>query len=189
MPAHTDRPRFDQSQFADLRFRQDRRRAPRPIGVTLIATFQILKGTVLLLTAIMLRWYPGDVLGPQSIFYPVLYVATRGNTVVLQAASQGSNILPGFFFLLGSYITATGFGLLQLQKWARRTVMFNSSMTLLLWAKATLLNSSPSFGTSGLGGTSSDLTNFYILLFFDVLVFAYLIRSNAADVFEIRSRA
>jgi hypothetical protein len=184
-----DRPRFDQSQFADIRFKEERKRAARPGGVGLIAGFQLIKGAVLVLTALVLHWNPNEVLSPQSPFYPILYVATRGNVVLLNAAVQGSNILPAFFFILGSYLSAIGLGLWQIQKWARRTVMFTSGMTLLLWAKATLLDSAPSFVTSSYGTSSPDLKDFYILLFFDLVVFAYLVRGSIADLFDKRAFA
>jgi hypothetical protein len=178
---------MNHSQFSGAKYKVEQRRLERPGGVTIVACFQILKAGVLLLTGMLLRWKPEVVDSSQSVLYPLLYVATRGKYAVLNAAMQGANMLPGLIFLFGLYLAVIGSGLWQLKEWARRTVMFTCGMTLLLWAKSTLLPSTSGAGISGLSSASPDLQNFHILLFFDAVVFVYLIRSNTAEVFEARA--
>jgi hypothetical protein len=175
---------MNQSQFSGARYKVQQQRLERPGGVTLIACFQILKAGVLLLTATLLQWKPEVVDSSRSVLYPLLYVATRGRYAALNAAMNGANLLPGLIFLFGLYLAVIGSGLWQLKKWARRTVMFTCGMTLLLWAKSTFL---PSTLSSGLSSASPDLQNFHILLFFDAVVFVYLIRGDTAEVFEARA--
>lgn len=171
-------------QFSGARYKVQQQRLERPGGVIIVACFQILKAAVLLLTGMLLRWKPDVVDNSRSVLYPLLYVATRGKYAALNAAIQDTNLLPGLIFLFGLYLAVIGSGLWQLKQWARRTVMFTCGMTLLLWAKSTIL---PSTLSSGLSFASSDLQNFHILLFFDGMVFVYLIRGATAKVFEARA--
>src|SRR5580692_10499858 len=105
---------MNRGQSSGFRYKVEQRRLVRPIGVILVACFQLLKGAVLLLTGILLRWKPEFVNSSQSILYPLLYVATRGNYPALKTAMQGANLLPGLIFFLGFYLAIIGFGLWEL---------------------------------------------------------------------------
>jgi hypothetical protein len=177
---------MNNGQFSGVRYKVEPQRLDRPGGVTLVACFQLLKAGVLLLTGMLLRWKPEFVDSSQSILYPLLYVATRGNYTALNTAMQGANLLPGLIFLLGIYLAVIGSGLWQLKKWARRTVMFTCGLTLLLSAKAILWPSTPGAGIFPLT-SASDLQYFHLLLFFDGAVFIYMCRRKTAELFEARA--
>lgn len=172
------------SQFSSPRYKVGQRSLERPGGVTVVASFQVVKAGNLLLTGMLLRCKPELVDSSESVLYPLLYVATRGKYAALSAAMQGANLLPGLMVFLGLYLGMIGSGLWHLQNWARRSVLLTCGMTLLLWAKSTLLPGTAGVGVSSLGSARPDLQNFHILLFLDAAVFVYLIRSNTSEVFE-----
>jgi hypothetical protein len=145
----------------------------------LVGCFQILKAAVLLLTGIMLRWRPEVVVNSQSVLYPLLYIAMRGNSSIIDEVMQGGNVLPVLISVWGLYLGVLGSGLWQMKMWARRSVVFTSGITLLLYAKAVFLPS-----TQGFGSYSPDLQNLHLLLFFDAVIFVYLMRGNIADSFH-----
>ena len=151
----------------------------RPLGITLISTVQLLKGAVLLVTAILLRVKPELVNGPDSPLTPLLYVATRGRYDSISAALEGSHALPGLVLFLGFYLGAVGFGLLWMNAWARRTLILNSGVTLALWAKTTL-------SQNGAAQAAPDMTSFYVLLGVDAAVFLYLLPGSTAIWFQRR---
>lgn len=171
-------------QSSGARYKVEQRQLDRPGGVAIVACFQLLKAGVLVFTGMLLWWKPSVVDSSQSILYPLLYVATRGNYAALNAMMKGANLLPGLIFLLGLYLSAIGSGLWQLKKWARRNVIFTCSLTLLLWAKSTLLPSAPGVSTFPL---SPDLRSFHILLLCDGVIFLYLVGGKTAAAFETRS--
>ena len=167
------------SQFSGAIRRGEQRRMERPWGVALVACFQVLKGGVLLLAGLTLRLKPEEMFSSQSVLYPFLYVAMRGNSSVINAVMQGGNVLPGLIVIWGLYLGILGSGLWQMKGWARRSVMFTSGITLLLYGKAIFLPD-----TSGPSSSSQDLQNFHILLFFDAIIFIYLLRPNATESFR-----
>ena len=170
-------------QFSGVSQRIEPRRLERPWGITLVVCFQVLKAAVLLLTGITLRLKPEVVVDSQSVLYPLLYVAMRGNSSIIDAVMQGGNVLPSIIAIWGLYLGALGSGLWQMKGWARRSVVFTSGITLLLYAKAILLPT-----TQSLSSSSPDLLNLNLLLFFDAVIFFYLMRGNTADFFEARIR-
>jgi len=159
--------------------RTDRRRLERPWGVTLVACFQILKGGVLLFTAVMLRLNPDALASSHSTLDPLLFVAMRGNSSVMNAVLQGGDMLSGLVAIWGIYLGALGSGLWRMKVWARRSVMFTSGITFLLFAKATFFPN-----LADVSSPSPDLQNVHILLFFDVIIFAYLMSGNTAQSFQ-----
>lgn len=169
------------SHFSGTLRKIEQRRMARPWGVTLVVYFQVLKAAVLLFTGITLRLKPELVVNSESVLYPLLYVAMRGNSSVIDAVMQGGNVLPAIIVAWGLYLGTLGSGLWQMKGWARRSVVFTSGITLLLYAKAILLPSTP-----GLNSSSPDLLNVHLLLFFDAVIFFYLMRGNTADFFEAR---
>ena len=148
----------------------------------LVVCFQILKAAVLLLTGIMLRWRPEVVVNSRSVLYPLLYIAMRGNSSIINEVMQGGNLLPVLISVWGLYLGVLGSGLWQMKMWARRSVVFTSGITLLLYAKAVFLPGTPDFGSY-----SPDLQNLHLLLFFDAVIFVYLMRGNIADSFRARA--
>ncbi len=167
------------------RVEQERRahepaKVARPVGITAIAVIQFVKAAVLVLTGSLLRLKP-EVVGPDSVLYPLLYFATRGKYDALTAALQGGNALPGLLFVLGLYLGAIGVGVLFLSGWARRTLIFTCGMTLALWAKTSLWPDAAAAASA-----PPDMKNFYVLLVVDAGVFLYLLRGNTAEVFEAR---
>ena len=162
--------------------RTDRRRLERPWGVALVACFQILKGGVLLFTAVMLRLNPDALVSSHSTLDPLLFVAMRGNSSVMNAVLQGGDMLSGLVAIWGIYLGALGSGLWRMKVWARRSVMFTSGITFLLFAKASLF---PSLADV----SSPDLQNVHIVLFFDVIIFAYLMSGNTAQSFQPAAKA
>ena len=102
------------------RLMEQQRRAARPEklnipgGIMAIAGLQFLKGAVLVLTGTLLRLKPELVAGPDSLLYPLLYLATRGKYDAMSAALQGGNVLPGLLMFLGLYLEAIGGGMLLL---------------------------------------------------------------------------
>lgn len=174
---------MSERRSSSVQFKLEQPRPGRPGGITVVASFQILKAGILLLTGMLLRYKPSMVSSSESVLYPLIYVATRGHYAALSVAMQGTNLLSGLMLFLGLSLGVTGSGLWRLRKWARRSVMLTCGMTLLVWAKSVLLLSSAGVATSA----SPDLQNFHLLLFLDAAVFLYLIRSNTSDVF--RSKA
>ena len=177
---------MNNGQSSGFRYRVEQRQLDRPVGVILVACFQLLKAGVLLLTGILLRWKPEFVDSSQSILYPLLYVATRGNYAAIKTAMQGANLLPGLIFLLGFYLAVIGFGLWELKQWARRTVMFTCGLTLLLSIKSILWPGT--FGSIFPITSASDLQYVHIPLFFDAVVFLYLCRGKTAEFFKARAQ-
>ena len=175
---------MDQSEKEAIRrlIEQDRRakkskRPARPISITLIAGLQFLKAVVLLLTGVLLKVEPNMVSNPDSLFHSLLYVATRGRYDSLQAALQGEDLVTGVVVLLGLYLAAIGLGLLHVNAWARRTLIFSCGLTLALAAKSSL---SPDLVTMA----SPDMTRFYVLLALDAVVFVYMLRWNTVEIFS-----
>ncbi|HEY4357909.1 MAG TPA: hypothetical protein VGN16_19310 [Acidobacteriaceae bacterium] len=163
----------------------------RPWGIAAIAGFQLAKGILLMLTATLLRLAPNVVISSKSIFYPLLYIAMRGNMAAVDAATQGGAendtllmIVAGILFGLGAYIAAIGFGLWNVKQWARRSVMITSGLTVLLYIKTVLLPSAAAENSTGPTPSQPNMVSFYIVLTIDVLIFIYFMRSNTADVFK-----
>ena len=162
-------------------YRVERARPVRPVGITMIACFQLLKSAALLVAAGLLRYRPE--LDSDSAFYQVLYVATRGKFEKLSAALQGGDALAGLLLLLGIYLGAIGIGLWNLNAWSRRTTVFTCGMTVLLW----LWSNFAAKTQESVAAASPDMTNFYVLLALDAAVFLYLVRGNTAECFEARA--
>jgi hypothetical protein len=148
-----------------------------PFGIMLIAGIQFLKAAGLLLAATLLRVKPEMVNGPSSPIYPLLYVVTRGKLDSMNAALQGGNALPSLLFLLGIYLGAIGVGMLYVNAWARRTLIFSCGLTLVLFAKSSLW-------PDPAAPASPDMTNIYLLLAVDALVVFYLLLGSTAEFFQ-----
>ena len=154
----------------------------RPRGVKFVATLQMLKGGFLMGTALLLHWRPDIVASSRTTLYPLLFIATRGNPTVIDAALQGAKLVPGMIFIFGFYLAVVGSGLWHLRKWARRTVMVTCGLTLILWLRTKL---NVGFLASASSATSSpQLHSFHLLLIIDGLVFLYLVRTNIGSKFR-----
>lgn len=127
----------------------------------------------------MLCLKPDVLVSSQSTLYPLLFVAMRGNSSVINAVLQGGNVLSGLISIWGIYLGALGSGLWRMKVWARRSVMFTSGITFLFFAKATFFP-----GTADFSAPSLDLQNIHILLFFDVMIFVYLVSGKTAQSFQ-----
>jgi hypothetical protein len=165
-----------------IQSRIDPARLQRPLGVVAVAFVQLLKAAVLLLTVAMLRFQPDWSADVQSPFYPLLYIATRGNIVALSHAMQQGLFVPGILTLLALYLGVLGLRLWNLNPRARRTIMFTSGISLLLYAKSKIAPDAPDTFVP------HDLQNFHILLALDLLVFVYLSRNATVSFFPRRKR-
>ena len=178
--------RMSYTQLVGARSRRRQRELKRPVGVVLIACFQILKAAVLLLTAIMLYAAPATGFSSRSNLYTLLFVATRGNSTIISAIMQGGSVVAVMIGLWGTYLVAVGSGLWKMKEWARRSLIFTSGMTIVLYAKSILLPGILDSDRFGLSLTSPDAQNVHILLACDVLIFVYLLRGNTASSFRHR---
>jgi hypothetical protein len=158
-------------------------RVERPLGVTLVAYFQFLKATVLLLTGSLLCSKPDAVTNAGSVLYPLVYIAMRGNTAAIQAMGGGGGALALIILLLGAYIGATGAGLWNMRAWARRSMLLTSGMTLFFYTKSVFFPDSNA-GIHVPSASSPDMLYFHILLAIDTFFFAYFLRSSTAATFK-----
>jgi hypothetical protein len=163
------------------RLAAERRSTARTRGITLVAAFQFLKCAVLLLTATLLQMKPQMVNGPSSPLYPLVYVATRGRFDSLNTELHGGSALFGLILFLGLYSGLIGIGLLDLNAWARRTLIFSSGITLLLFEKSRIWPDPAAVA-------SPNMTNMYLLFAVDACVFIYLLRGSTAEVFRKRTQ-
>lgn len=166
-------------QFSGDLKRIERRRVKRPWGIIVVACFQLMKAGILLITGIMLHWKPEAVISSQCVLYPLLYVAMRVDSSVIDAVMQGGNLAPVLISLGGVSLGVLGLGLWQMKGWARLSVIFTSGITLLFFAKTTFFPSMTYFSPS------PDLQNLHILLFLDVIALIYLLRGTTADCFRV----
>jgi hypothetical protein len=178
--------RMSYTLLETARSRRRRRELKRPVGVTAIACFQILKAAVLLLTAVMLYSTPSIGFSSRSNLYTLLYVATRGNSTIISAIMQGGSAVAVMIGLWGTYLVAVGSGLWKMKEWARRSLIFTSGLTIVLYAKSILLPGILDSDRFGLSLTSPDAQNVHILLACDVAIFVYLLRGNTALSFRPR---
>ncbi len=163
------------------------RKLRRPAGVVLVACFQALKSAVLIVTAFVLRFRPGQMISAQSVLYQALYVAMRGNVTVLNNALNGGSLLPALILAFGAYLAYIATALWQLQPFARRAMMLTSGLTFLLYVKSAVTSNGD--GTmSGMNFFSPDLHNVHILLFIDTAIFVYLARGATADHFRMQGQ-
>lgn len=159
--------------------RAQQKKTARPLGITLIAGIQFLKAAVLLLTFTLLELKPETVNGPDSPLSPLLYVATRGRYDSMNAALQGGNALTELLLLLSLYLGAIGVGMLYVNAWARRTLIFSCGLSLVLFAKSSLW-------PDPAAAASPDMTHMYALFAVDTCILLYLMRDNTVEVFERR---
>jgi len=159
----------------------ERQRRYRPFGVMLTAGFQAMKGGVLVFTGLALHFRPELVSASVSVVYPLLYLALRGNSAVIDAASRGDERLVGVIVVLGIYLATIGIGLWEMKQWARRSMVVTSGLMLLLCAKVILSSSAGAFGTPPPGMVKVD-----VLFLIDALIFIYLMRGNTGRYFEAK---
>ena len=175
------RAAYDASAHAAIsRHRIAAAKIRRPRGVKFVATLQVVKGLILMTTALLLHWRPDIVAHSRATLYPLLYIATRGNPTVIDGALKGATLVKGLLFFFGFYLAIVGSGLWHLRKWARRTVMVTCCFTLLLWLHTKV---SVGFLTSQ-ATTTRDLNSFHALLLIDGLVFLYLVRTKIGSRFQ-----
>ena len=163
-------------------------RAARPWGVALVALFQAIKAVVLVGAVLLLHFSPEAVLGTQSIFYPILYIALRGNSSVIKTATSGGGALFAVILVFGLYLGYLATGLWKLRPSARRAVMLTSGMTLFFYLKSVVSSKYGDGSLSGMNFFSPDLHNVHLLLFIDTAIFVYLMRGSTASQFRQHSR-
>ncbi|MGI4758586.1 MAG: hypothetical protein ACRYGF_17270 [Janthinobacterium lividum] len=154
-------------------------RPPRPTGLTAIAGFQLLKAAVLLLTGVLLKVEPALVTAPDSLLSSLVYVATRGRFDAINGMLQGGAVLAAMILSIGVYLGVVGMGVLCLNPWARRTLIFNCGMALA-FATASVI------WPAAVATAAPDTTKLYLLLAPDILIFVYLLQWETAELFSVR---
>ena len=103
----------------------------RPLAVTLVALYQILR-TVPLWMVVASLWGEATVdLASRADLRMLIYLVTRRD---IAAQEMYAAPIEGIFLLLAAYYAATGVGLLLLMSWARRAAMAGSGMAMLQMA-------------------------------------------------------
>jgi hypothetical protein len=138
----------------------DRSLGPRhlepPVPVVLIAFFQFVKASILLIVAALL-WLDPTVLPNSEAFSQMLFIAAHGRNI--------SGILIPLF---GLYVAYIGVGLLRLRKSIRINLAISSVVTICVSLRR--------LGVFGQNDMTSqfDRQTLYILILFDLAVYLYL---------------
>jgi hypothetical protein len=106
-------------------------RRKRPLAVTLVALYQILR-TVPLWMVVASLWGEATVdLASRADLRMLIYLVTRRDIAAQEIYAAP---IEGIFLVLALYYVATGLGLLLLMSWARRAAMVGSGMAMLKMA-------------------------------------------------------
>jgi hypothetical protein len=148
----------------------------RPLPLALIVLFQFLKATFLVFVAV-LPWT-----GHES---RLAYIPNLRDLIFLASHGKDPNDLA--LLVLGLYAAAIGYGLWNLRRWARNSLVFTSLTMLVLWF------AHRDFGTAlpTMPAISRVATQtVYILLLLDFFIFMYLkFHDDTARCFPAKRRS
>jgi hypothetical protein len=109
---------------------QSSRTRPRP--VTLVALVHFAGAGILICFILLTILDPGANLASHRFVETLVYILTRRNIAQ-------SPLIPIFMPLSVVYLSVAGWGLWNLQKWARHLVVGASGLTVILWLRALLV--------------------------------------------------
>ena len=111
----------------------------RPLGVTLLALFNFSKAALFLLLVVMTLAHPES---PSSAAFlqhfiplPTDRAGGRHQTVSPEAARKLNDVIALILVPGIGIFAAIGFGLWFLKKWAWKTLVYLSGMTLVMWVR------------------------------------------------------